>query len=232
MYLMDSASNRSLCKSPRGFTLLEMLVVIAIIVMLAAILLPSIGRARDVANVTVCQTNLRQIAIAWLAYAGDNDGRIVSSNTGRGMWVDSGTDEGALKRGALYPYLRETRIYRCPAEPFKSNFRTYSLNGYLNGEANPNVQQVRLIKHPASTFLGIEEYDPRGYNINSFLVPPTGDRWVDYPATWHSWGCNLSFCDGHVEYWGWSDKQTRSIQTFYASTPNNPDLKRLQAAAR
>ena len=52
-----------------------------------------------------------------------------------------------------------------------------------------------------------------------------------YPAVWHGRGTSLSFADGRAEYWSWADRRTSEIKAFYAVTPNNPDLKRLQAVA-
>jgi prepilin-type N-terminal cleavage/methylation domain-containing protein len=60
----------------RAFTLVELLVVIAVVGILAALLLPALASARDKSRKTACVSNLRQIGIALLNYATDNDGRI------------------------------------------------------------------------------------------------------------------------------------------------------------
>jgi prepilin-type N-terminal cleavage/methylation domain-containing protein/prepilin-type processing-associated H-X9-DG protein len=74
-----------------GFTLVELLVVIAIIALLMAILLPALGRSREMAKLVVCQSNLRQLVIAWMTYAQSNDERMchpfMYQNNWGGRWL-------------------------------------------------------------------------------------------------------------------------------------------------
>jgi len=64
--------------NPKAFTLIELLVVIAVIALLLALLFPALRSAREQGHRVVCLSNLRQITLAWTAYADEHDGKLVS----------------------------------------------------------------------------------------------------------------------------------------------------------
>jgi len=119
-------------KGSDGFTLIELLVVIAVIAVLVAILLPSLGMARDYARRAACQGNLRQVQVAWFLYAENYSARIVDGRAYCDPWgpppghsepwlgwgglpqTVSGCED-LMRTGALAPYVGDVRVYLCPA---------------------------------------------------------------------------------------------------------------------
>jgi prepilin-type processing-associated H-X9-DG protein len=95
-----------------------------------SILLPALNRVRELGKRVDCLSNLRQLTLAWTMYAGDNDGKLCSPNTGRNdgpfgvnyNWVADGAaldnnwqggTELAIKEGVLWPYTQSTELYEC-----------------------------------------------------------------------------------------------------------------------
>lgn len=120
-----------------AFTLMELLVVLAVIGILASLLLPALSRARAAAQGIACLSNNRQLDVAWLMYADDHrgwlpynaggaSGRRVADQSLPLNWVNGvldweltpdNTNLALLVGGSLAPYLSQSaNLYRCPAD--------------------------------------------------------------------------------------------------------------------
>ncbi len=141
-------------KRSKGFTLIELLVVIAIIAILMAILMPTLSRAREQGRRAACMANLKQLTLAWLMYADENDGKIVNGAAGidstvasqgpywagkcwhdsysSGMILDEELQKDGIKKGALFAYIRDTGPYRCPTGS-RGELLTYAAMDSVNG---------------------------------------------------------------------------------------------------
>lgn len=98
-------------KRDRGFTLIELLVVIAIIAILAGILFPVFGQAREKARQISCVSNIKQIGLATQMYTEDYDERYPSGRYDSS--VDNVYDWGQGWAGQIYSYVKNTGIFRC-----------------------------------------------------------------------------------------------------------------------
>jgi prepilin-type N-terminal cleavage/methylation domain-containing protein/prepilin-type processing-associated H-X9-DG protein len=186
----------------RAFTLIELLIVIAIISLLAAILFPVFARARENARRTSCLSNQKQIGLGFLQYFQDYDEQFPPHKL-----------DTAWPGGAMQPYLKSTQILRCAndqgakwAAPTVTT-TSYLLNGFFPPGApgtnpaspwtyGPNgikSSHIVSVQSPASVIMTAEAPDGwSGSYFHAFAWPvEAGGSFPGYAGTW-KWPSDLS----------------------------------------
>ena len=217
-------SRRSHPRQLSAFTLIELLVVIAIIAILAAILFPVFGRARENARKSSCQSNLKQLGLAALQYQQDNDelsipGRIGGPGTVAFSWTT-----------LVMPYLKNSQILVCPSDvpnvhgPITCGY-TYNFYAGINS-AGTDPRRLSSVILPAQVPMFVDaggtadaiSGNPATDQAMIFIIPGGGGTQelgrkitnsriygvntveATAAADRHMEGANYVFIDGHVKW--------------------------------
>ena len=211
-------------KSPKVFTLIELLFVIAIIAILAAMLLPALGKAREKARSIACVNKLKQMAFAFSMYADDNDDWCISRKLSGDPPAEamSYTTYNFWFVNFRHCYNMPRDFFRCPSSP-KYDFTNYNISYGINartfagyaanegmgansvkrGFVSSNGTQTSVLMVFADTTPTLDRgsanvesclFD-KAYSIGNGLLYGTGCT----PNLRHADSFNSSRLDGHVE---------------------------------
>ena len=197
-----------------GFTLVELLMIIGIIAILAALLLPALSNAKGYAQRSVCLNNLKQLNLGLHMYAEEHDGRlpIITNSPPPEVWSDFGVFIRSYLGLNAVP-SREDKLFACPADTFY-----YGVDGYksesLHRQANFRFSSYAF--NAGNSFsAGNQPTWPgiAGWKIGSVKNPANTVLVTEFaallPFSWHrSMGGSyvnnarniVSFVDGHASY--------------------------------
>jgi len=161
------------CSRRLGFTLIEMLVVIAIIALLASLITPAVGNALESARVTAGLANLRQIAQAGQLYAMEHKGywpRARTSQGGGGASVFFYTElSGYIQGGGGSTFERQLEVFKDPNAPIKSGVNHFTMNRNL-GSGTWAMDQFHSMSYTVAVFDGAQVYngnaDVEGWGVD------------------------------------------------------------------
>lgn len=227
--MRNKPKNRKNTYTRNGFTLIELLVVISIIMMLLAVLMPSLRKAKTLTRRLVCKSNLRQLAIGWNLYLTDNDGKFyqgINANLEYGGW------EGMVKASPrpLNPYLdldvnlksgNNAKVFCCPADTggvpgyaqrekaFQYLGTSYQTNILLIGQNAIPIwnQNCKELHEKINLKLKNLTYNSICEPSKLLLIGDYGwiNQWMTYSrkrTEWHNKELhhNLAYLDGHVRF--------------------------------
>lgn len=190
----------------KGFTLLELIVVISIISLFAALIFPILTVVRHKANQSVCQSNLRQIGQSFSMYLQDNDGHFPQAVDPADIqtpeiWSEEPEFQEIvstlpLLQDVMQPYLRSERVWRCPSD---TGFEIADFTG-LPMDALPSS-----FDRFGTSYVYRTELTLKRAQDSIILSPSQVNMLMDCDGQWHGTlqplakRYNVLFVDGHVK---------------------------------
>ena len=166
-----------------AFTLIELLIVLAVIGVLAALLLPSISKAKEAGRATACLSNLHQIGIALQLYVQDNNNKLpFMRDKTFATNAPPSTNDLPAPDAVLSNHLGSVKVLRCPSDRkqiYEQTGSSYSWNSLLNGQDAEHIKVMNI------------DFDPH-------QIPVFFDKEAFHKERGEKKGVNYLYADGHI----------------------------------
>lgn len=168
-------------RAETAFSLVELLAAIAIVALLAGLLLPTLGRAKETGRGAACLNNLHQIGLALQLYVDDNDGKMPAMRDKLFGTNPPAPGDAKSMDLVLSNHLGNAAVLRCPsdAKVFPETASSYSWNSLLNGQDSAHLKVFTL------------EFD-------AHQIPVSFDKEAFHKARGAGKGVNYLYADGHI----------------------------------
>ena len=178
----------------RGFSFVELLLVIAIIAILSGILFPVFAQVRQAAQKTTCASNLRQLGPALQLYVNDYDDHWPS--VWDGEW-NSRAGEQLNWAAAVLPYVKDRRVFKCPIDPLDGVGCSYNANLWLHNRAEGEISS------PSDCVVLMDGYTGEGPEYD----PDEDD--ADPNSTSSTYECSIFGLNSDYTIWDRTSRATR-----------------------
>jgi len=186
-------------------------------------------------------------AQGWVDWARDESGNYLDDDD-LADTPDCTAEIRGIENGLLYPYAKIASVFHCPSDNRDSldpyggyrAYRTYSMPNCMNGDAGWETyvgakkvtKKTAAISSAAARYVFLEESDPRGINMHSWVMYLNQEKWIDPLTVWHENRSTIGFADGHATVHAWLDERTINMSRdheFDQPCPGSEDWRFMAA---
>jgi prepilin-type processing-associated H-X9-DG protein len=215
--------------SPIAFTLVELLVVVALLALVSALMVTALAKSKSRSSSAGCLSNLRQLQTGCATYSDDNNGTLIPNapvgslsgwcGPGQENWynLDANTNPVYYRTSIIAPYISSNiTVFRCPGDVVPSDngqrIRSYSMNGQMGTTIMYNSPWRSYFNEsdltcptPKDAFIFCDEH-PGSLDDGYLQLSLNSAYYPNVPASYLEGGCGFSFADGHAEIHKWRSR--------------------------